>query len=121
MDTSGLYRAMEKRIWHDFAQSLSVGNKAKRIRDRLYEEARNLPKDDVDDALLTPVQKRIREGITETTKGLEALFAAFGRELATENVEDDPASAAAVQLVAPMMGRIMALELRLDALEAALD
>lgn len=56
MDTSGLYRAMENRMLHDFAQSLSIGNKAKRIRNRLFKDANKLPPDDVDDALLTPHQ-----------------------------------------------------------------
>lgn len=121
MDTSGLYRAMENRMLHDVAQSLSIGRKAKRIRHRLFDDAKSLPKEDVDDALLTPVQKRIREAINETTQGLEALFAAFDRQLANENPEADPASAAAIQMVAPLMGRIMALELRVAALEAALD
>lgn len=121
MGTSDLYRAIEKRMLHDVAQSLSVGNKARRIRARLFDEAKNLPPDDVDDALLTPVQKRFRETIHEATQGLEGLFAAFGRELAVDNIEDDPASAAAAQMVGSMMGSIVALELRVAALEAALD
>lgn len=121
MDTSALSRAMEKRMWHDLAQRLSVGKKARYIRGLMFDEAKSLPKGDSGDAILTPFQKGIRDDIKETVEALEALFDAFDRTLASDSVEDDPVSDATARLLGPLVGRLMALELRVAALEAALD
>lgn len=125
---AGIIEAFRKRALADMqARILGDGRHAvaarrlaaaqEQLRQEVEDFRISLREGEVDEKDLTPVQQRIRDAITQYGAQVEALLQA----LADRDADDDGKAleASVSNLIGSMMGRMLALEARVAALEAA--
>lgn len=116
MTLTPFYQAIQAHVAQQALAAASRGQlltlKQKRQRAELEMLLQGIP----DGVPLTPLQQKIRDSVDGTEQAFRALLVSLDRD---PDAVDDPVAAALAGLVGPLVGRLLALQTRVEALEAS--